>query len=65
MAFLFVSGIVMRIVDSEGRALAEWCGLIEECHVARHINFEGVIAIFVNDFLQYVRDVGCEVWAGE
>ena len=55
----------MWVVDSERGALTEGCGLIEECHVACHIYFEGVIAIFVNDFFQHVRNVGGEVCAGE
>ena len=55
----------MRAINSKGRALAQRRGLIEECHVAGHIDFEGVIAILVNDFFYCVGDVGREFCASK
>ena len=57
--------IVVRVVYSERRALAERGAFVEESHVACHINLEGIIAVCINDFFQCARDIGGDVWAGE
>ena len=55
----------MRIVQVKRRALAQGCDFVEESHIARHVDFEPVVAVPMNDFLQRGRNVCRKFWVGE